>query len=143
MDRPLTPKSAARLLFFECSTGDLEWWTTILATLADTREVEPFKVETFMRTLAEVIPGVENAHIGDLIGRNLSLGEKCFVAAALDSFMDVWICTTSLTLGEWSEAWTGISDFLVPAGKLIRSDPSHLDATAMNRVWNELRAAAS
>lgn len=143
MDRPLNPASAARLLFFECSAADIEWWTKILTTLAETREVEPVKLQAFMNTLAEVIPGIENTHIGNVIGLRLSLSEKCFLAAALDSFMDVRIGTAGLTLGEWTKAWTGVSDILIPAGKLIRSDPSYIDAAGMNRVWDELRAAAS
>ena len=143
MDRELTAESASRLLFFECSRIDLEWWTTILNTLAETREHEPVKVQMLMNTLAEVIPGVGNMHVGDLIAMDLTLGEQCFVAAALDCFMDQWICTAGATLSEWTERWGEVSGFLTRAGTLIRNDPRHIDASGMNEVWNQLRAAVS
>jgi hypothetical protein len=74
---------------------------------------------------------------------DLSLGEKCYVAAALDSFMDIWVCTRHCSLSEFLDYWARTSTFLTTAGNLVRADSSHIDAGRLAPAWNALRAAVS
>ena len=143
MERELAAKTADQLLLYECATGDIGWWTTALDTLAAIETEEPLMARVFMDTLASVIPGIERARIGDVLLMDLSLGEKCYVAAALDSFMDIWVCTRQCSLSEFLDYWARTSTFLTTAGNLVRADSSHIDAGRLAPAWNALRAAVS